>query len=114
MLTSALHPSPLMMSSRSARLSRCTLIAEERKKNGRWAARIVQCGRVKAEFGRKTKVCLQVAREGNVCNDALHVTRLQGSGDKISLFLQDWELAKVALSCHMALDMLCQEMNEAW
>ena len=31
-----------------------------------------------------------------------------------SLFLQDWELAKVALSCHMALDMLCQEMHEAW
>ena len=28
-------------------------------------------------------------------------------------FLQDWELAKVALSCHVALDMLCQEMNEA-
>ena len=25
--------------------------------------------------------------------------------------LQDWELAKVALSCHMALDMLYQEMN---
>ena len=23
-------------------------------------------------------------------------------------------LAKVALSCHMALDMLCQEMHEAW
>ena len=42
-----------------------------------------------------------------MCNDALHVIRLHGSGDKISLFLQDWELAKVALSCHMALDMLC-------
>ena len=41
-------------------------------------------------------------REGNVCNDALHVIGLYGSGDKISLFLQDWELAKVALSCHMA------------
>ena len=49
------------------------------------------------------------SREGNVCNDALHVTGLTGPGDKISLFLQDWELAKVALSCHMALDMLCQE-----
>ena len=30
----------------------------------------------------------------------------------ISLLLQDWELAKVALSCHMALDILCQEMYE--
>ena len=28
-------------------------------------------------------------REGNVCNDALHVIGLHGHGDKISLFLQD-------------------------
>ena len=53
------------------------------------------------------------SREGNVCNDALHVIGLYGPGDNdnVSLFLQDWELAKVALSWHMALDMLCQEMN---
>ena len=38
--------------------------------------------------------------EGNVCNDALHVIGFYGPGDKISLFQQDWELAKVALSCH--------------
>ena len=37
---------------------------------------------------------------------------LRGSGDNISFFLQDWELAKVALTCHMALDILCQEMYE--
>ena len=30
-----------------------------------------------------------------------------------SLFLKDWELAEVALSCQMALDMR-QEMHEAW
>ena len=54
------------------------------------------------------------SREGNVCNDALHVIGLHGPGDKISLLLQDRELARVASSCHMALDMLCQEMNEAW
>ena len=42
------------------------------------------------------------SREGNVYNDALHVIGLYGPGGKISLFLQDWELAKVALSCHMA------------
>ena len=40
-------------------------------------------------------------REGNVCNDALHVVGLYGPGDKINLSLQDWEYAKVALSCHM-------------
>ena len=54
------------------------------------------------------------SREGNVCNEALHVIGLYGLGDKISLFFLDWELAKVALRCHMALDMLCQEMHEAW
>ena len=45
-------------------------------------------------------------------NEVLHVIGLHGSGDRISLFLQDWELAKVALSCHVALDILCQEMCE--
>ena len=51
------------------------------------------------------------SRESNMCNDALHVIGLHGSGNKISFFLKDWELAKVALSCHMALDMLWQEMH---
>ena len=50
--------------------------------------------------------------ENNVGNDALCVIGLQGSGDKMSLFLQDWVVAKVALSCHIALDMLCQELHE--
>ena len=52
------------------------------------------------------------SRESNVCKDALHVIGLYGPGDKIAFFMQDWELAMVALSCHMALDMLCQEMYE--
>ena len=54
------------------------------------------------------------SRKGNMCNGALHVIGLHGPSDNISLFLQDRELAKVALSCHMALEMLCQEMQEAW
>ena len=54
------------------------------------------------------------SHKDNMCNNALHVIGLHGSGDKISLFLQDWELAKVALSCRMALDMLCQGMREGW
>ena len=54
------------------------------------------------------------SREGNVCNDALHVIGLYGLGDKIALFLQSWQLAEVAWSCHVALDMLCREMHEAW
>ena len=55
---------------------------------------------------------------GNVHNEALHVIGLHGAGDKISLCLQDWEMAKVASSCRMALDILCQEMydvgKETW
>ena len=82
--------------------------------NGKWAAQTVQCGRVKAKLGRKTKVCPLETREGNVGNDALHVIGLFAPGDKISLFLQDWELGKVALSCHGALDLLCLEMNGPW
>ena len=54
------------------------------------------------------------SREGNVCYDALHVIGLHGPGGKISLLLKDWELAKVALSCRVALDMMCQEVHEAW
>ena len=48
----------------------------------------------------------------NVSNEALYVFGLHGSGDKISRYLQDWEVAMVALSCHMALDKLCQELYE--
>ena len=43
----------------------------------------------------------------NVCNEALDVIGLHGSCDKISRYLKDWEVAKVALRCHKALDM-CQ------
>ena len=44
--------------------------------------------------------------------NALFVIGLHGSGDTVAFFLQDWEVAKVALSCHAALDMLCQELHE--
>ena len=45
-------------------------------------------------------------------NEAIYVIGLHGSGDAIALFLQDCEVAKVALSCHIALDMLCQGLHE--
>ena len=49
----------------------------------------------------------------NVINEALYVIGLHGSGDTISRFLQDWEVTKVARSlCHIALDLLCQELYE--
>ena len=39
----------------------------------------------------------------NVSNEAVCVIGLHGSGDEISGYLQEWEVAKVALSCHIAL-----------
>ena len=50
--------------------------------------------------------------ERNVESLALDATGQDQSGAR-SLFLEDWELVMVALSCHIALDMLCQEMHEA-
>ena len=50
--------------------------------------------------------------ENNVGNGALFVIGLHRSGGAIAHFLQDWEVAKVALSCQKALDMLCQEVYE--
>ena len=35
------------------------------------------------------------------------------SGRLVDLFPEDWELARVALSCHLALDFLRQEMQGA-
>ena len=52
--------------------------------------------------------------EHNVESLALNAVGQDQSGEKFTLFLEDWELGRVALSCHIALDMLCQEMHEAW
>ena len=57
-------------------------------------------------------VSLSSSDENNVGNDALFVIGLHGSGDTIALFFQDWEVAKAALSWHVALDMLCHAMHE--
>ena len=38
----------------------------------------------------------------SLSDGALFVVGLHGSGDVIAHFLQDWEVGKVALSCHIA------------
>ena len=45
--------------------------------------------------------------ENNVGDGALFVIGLHGSNDETALFLQDWEVAKVALRFQKALHMLC-------
>ena len=117
-------PVSLLMSLRSARLLPCTESwkKEEAERidvmllvwgtNGKWAAQRAQCGRVETKLGRKTKECLVMVLE-----KATWATMRCMSSGRMGLVtgspLQDWELAKVALSCHMALDKLCQEMQEA-
>ena len=51
--------------------------------------------------------------EHNVGSLALNVMEEDQSAEQISLSSW-WELARVALSCHLSLNMLCQEMHEAW
>ena len=35
------------------------------------------------------------------------------SNGVVALFLEDWGLGRVASSCHMTMDLLCQEMRDA-
>ena len=67
---------------------------------------------LKGESGSSKNEQADSLSENNVGNGALFVIGLHGSGDVIAHFLQDWEVAKVALSCHIALDMLCQELHD--
>ena len=74
--------------------------------NGKWAAQRVQCGRVKAKLGRKTKmrplaVLVKAMRALMRCTSSGCV----GLVIRSFFFLEEWELAKVALSC--------QEIHEA-
>ena len=51
--------------------------------------------------------------EHNVESLAPEVVWLKSSGEVVSLFLEDWEPGRVALSCHMARTFLCQEVEDA-
>ena len=51
--------------------------------------------------------------EHNVDNLALEVNGQNWSGEMVGLFLEDWELGTAALSCHVAMDLLFQEMRDA-
>ena len=50
--------------------------------------------------------------DDNVDCRALEVIGQDWSSEVVPLFL-DWDVARVALICHLALDLLCQEMQEA-
>ena len=42
---------------------------------------------------------------------AIEVVGQDTSSEVISLLLEDWEVGRVALSCHLSVDFLCQEMR---
>ena len=50
--------------------------------------------------------------EHNVESLALEFIRQNWSSEVVSLFLEHWELARVVLCCHMALDLLCHETRD--
>ena len=81
-------------------------------KNGKLAAERVQCERVKAKLGRKTKVCSLAAFVKAMCA-TMRCTSSGCMGPDLS-FLAGLGVGKGGTKLHMALDMPCQEMNEAW
>ena len=52
------------------------------------------------------------SHEHNVDNFAIEVAGQKWSSEVISLFLEDWQVARVALSCHLSVDLMCQEMRD--
>ena len=51
--------------------------------------------------------------EQSVENLAVEVVGQNWSSQVISLFLDDWEVGQVALSCHSSMDLVCQELWDA-
>ena len=49
--------------------------------------------------------------EHNVENMAIEVIGQDKSSEMISLFLEDWEVGRGALSCHLSMDLSYQEMT---
>ena len=74
---------------------------------GDTVAQRVQYGKVRMKLGQRTKAFHWVFLAKTMCATVrCAASGCFGPGDKVSLFLEDWELARVALSCHVALDML--------
>ena len=66
------------------------------------------------DLGQNAPLEEDECEEHKVENLSLEVVGQGWSGWSVHLFLEDWELAWVAVSCHLALDLLCHEMQDAW
>ena len=60
----------------------------------------------------ETSLGCEVYEHNNECQ-AIEVILQDWSSEVVALFLEDREFGRVALSCHMAMDLLCQEMRDA-
>ena len=56
--------------------------------------------------------CGEEYEHDNECQ-AVEVIRQDLSSDVVALFLEDWELGRVALSCRMNMNFFCQERRDA-
>ena len=61
---------------------------------------------------RESTFGYHVYEHNNECR-AIEVIGQDRSSKVVALFLEDRELARAALSCHTAMDLLCQEMRDA-
>ena len=61
--------------------------------------------------GSESTLGCEVDEHNNECW-AIEVIGEDWSSEVVALFLEDWELGRVALSCHMAMDLLCKEMRD--
>ena len=66
------------------------------------------------DFGHGAPLEAGEYEEHHVENLSLEVVGQGWSGWLVHLFLEDWELARVAVSCHLALDLFCQVAQDAW
>ena len=60
----------------------------------------------------ETSLGCEVYEHKNDCQ-AIEVIGQDWLSEVVAIFLEDWELWRVALSCHITMDFLCQETREA-
>ena len=61
---------------------------------------------------RETSFGCEVHEHNNKCRQLKSLGQ-DLSSEVVALFLEDWELGRAALSCHITMDLLCQEMRGA-
>ena len=81
-----------------------------------WLPKKALCGAATALNGQDVRIfLLWSVTSTNVGNLAVEVVGQNWSSEVISLFLEDWEVGRVAFSCHLSMDLLCQEkMDACW